>query len=263
MFVRDFARAISFPPLLVPLVANGVALSRCRRGPPHRPPPPPWARACYARTMASPFTVGWQRYLPTDPAHTPQDPLPATRPTQPATVERVGGLHIDHLDAWDRPVFVTRTARGRARTHAASAARWRDYDAATRSRFLRWVVSQRWAKTSPEQRRAVGALLRAAQLSRVPMLSTAGPPGLIVTTRGEVPAEQARPEDMVCQRCGTPDAQPYRPSPLRVRVGIYLCRRHARIPRARYADTAGVSLGLLHSSGKSNVALRNVRAARL
>jgi len=152
------------------------------------------------------------------------------------------------LDAWDRPVFVARKARGRARTQAASAARWRDYDTAARSDALRRVVSFRWARTSRAERLAVVAQLNSAKRTRVAMLPSVLPVLRVVTIRGEVPVDEVCPEDMVCQKCGVPAALPYRPSPLRERVGTYLCRRHARISRALYADTAGLSLGLLHSS---------------
>jgi hypothetical protein len=195
--------------------------------------------------MASPFTVGPRRYVPANPPQTSQDALAATSATHPAIVERAGGLHIDHLDEWDRLVFVARTTRGRARTAAASAARWRDYDTAARSDALRRVVSFRWARTSRAERVAVIAQLNAAKRTRVAMLPSVLPVLVVVTTRGEVPAAQARPEDMVCQRCGNPTAQPYRPTPLRERVGIYFCHCHARIPCARYGDTGGVSLALL------------------
>jgi hypothetical protein len=37
------------------------------------------------------------------------------------------------------------------------------------------------------------------------------------------------------------------PAPLRARVGVWLCRRHARIPRAQYEGTGGVALTRLRS----------------
>jgi len=196
--------------------------------------------------MASPFVIGPTAYLRLTPV----------MPAQSGTANAHGASSRDEGECPPKKFR-------RARTAAASAARWRDYDAAARSHFLRWVVLQRWRKTSQAARRAVVDQLNAAKRTRVAMLPSVLPVLVVVTHRGEVPIAQAHPEDMVCQKCGAPAALPYRPSPLRERVGSYLCRRHARISRARYADTAGVSLGLLHSSGKSNVALRNVRAARV
>jgi hypothetical protein len=212
--------------------------------------------------MASPFTVGPCRYLPADPPETPgarRDSLPSASPTHPALVERARGLYIDHLDEWERPVFVQSRNVGRARTAAASAARWRDYDDAARSDFLRRVVSSRWARTSRAERLAVVAHLHAAKRTRVAMLPSVLPVLRVVTTRGEVPIDQVRPEDIVCQQCGAPAALPYRPTPLRERVGIYFCHRHARILRARYADTGGVSLAILRARAVTPSATRSLR----
>jgi predicted Fe-S protein YdhL (DUF1289 family) len=192
--------------------------------------------------MASPFTVGSLRYLPADPPETPGargDPLPSTSPTHPVLVERARGLYIDHLDEWERPVFVQSRKVGCARTAAASAARWRDYDDDARSDALRRVVSFRWARTSRAERLAVVAQLNAAKRTRVVMLPSVLPVLRVVTTRGEVPIEQARPEEMVCQKCGAP-AQPYRPNPLRERVGVYFCHRHRWVRQADYPHSEWV-----------------------
>src|SRR5262249_22051819 len=197
-----------------------------------------------ARTMASPFVIGPTAYLRLTPV----------MPAQSGTANAHGASSRDEGECPPKKFR-------RARTAAASAARWRDYDAAARTHFLRWVVSHRWRKASPTASGVVAAQLNAAKRTRVAMLPSVLPVLVVVTNRGDVPAQQTRPDDVVCQRCGTLDAQPYRPNPLRERVGIYLCRRHARISRARYADTAGVSLGLLHSSGNSNLPLPIVHAA--
>src|SRR4029453_11217012 len=244
MFVRDFARAISVPPLSAISTTptprrflDVVAILRTTAS---------TAGAPVLRSlMASPFTVGPLRYLSADPPETPRAPRAPQGPGGRVHV-RSHALPLDHLDDWDRPVFVERTARGRARTQAASAARWRDYDAAARTHFLRWVVSQRWQKASPTARCAVVAQLNAAKRTRVAMLPSVLPVLVVVTNRGEVAAEQARPEvDLVCQTCGAADALPWRPLPLRTRVGVYYCRRHARALRTLYAGTGGMSFALL------------------
>jgi hypothetical protein len=185
--------------------------------------------SCYADAVSSPFIVG-------RPVYAAQTPIGSATPPASATAE----ASCVQTKTSCPPYF------RRMQTAAASAARWRDYDAAARTRFLRWVVSQRWQKTPRVQRRAVVGQLNAAKRTRVPMLSSVLPVLVVVTNRGEVPAAEARPEDLVCQRCGGP-AQPYRPNPLRERVGVSLCRRHARIPRAQYQATGGLSLPRLRA----------------
>ena len=57
------------------------------------------------------------------------------------------------------PALLAHLARVRPRGHRA---RWQGVDAATRSAFMAWVVRHRWARTSPELRRAVGVALARA-----------------------------------------------------------------------------------------------------
>lgn len=57
------------------------------------------------------------------------------------------------------PALLAHLARVRPRGHRA---RWQGVDAATRSAFMAWVVRHRWARTSPEERRAVGVALSRA-----------------------------------------------------------------------------------------------------
>src|SRR5262249_125758 len=160
------------------LTTHGVSLVGAAHAPPSRHQTEPVrgrrAPSSACATLAHGFAVHGRPALvspsrpagdappaPTPPstAHPPPPPPPPPRTPPPARGGRARGLHLGHPDEWAPPVFVERTARGRARTQAASAARWRDYDAAARTHFLRWVVSQRWQKASPTARRAVVAQL--------------------------------------------------------------------------------------------------------
>lgn len=72
------------------------------------------------------------------------------------------------------PALLAHLANVRVLGHRA---RWRGVDAATRSAFMSWLVKHRWARTTVEQRRAVGVALARAHWGPAPPDPKAAPGG--------------------------------------------------------------------------------------
>jgi hypothetical protein len=81
---------------------------------------------------------------------------------------------VEHDRRPPSPALLVHLASVRDR---ANAARWRGVEPATRSALMSWVVRHRWARTSVEQRRAVGVALARAHWGPAPPDPKAAPGG--------------------------------------------------------------------------------------